>query len=210
MTIVDYSSLVAAVQDYAIRTDAAFIARIPDWVSWVENDINDRIKHRRMEIRATTVTVVGSAYVPVPSDFLEQRNFVLLDSSERVPLGSVSPAALEALFPIQDQGRPQAYAVIGNEARLMPIPDQNYTVEMFYYGMIPSLQANTTNWLITYHPRLYLYGVLKDAFAWLKDPEAAQMYDELYEDAVAKLDSSAKKEEWSTSSLRPVSDAPMW
>jgi hypothetical protein len=209
MAIVDFASLSLAVQDYALRNDAAFVARLPDWVGFVEEDIQDRLKHRRMEQRATYIALVGSPYVVLPPDYLESRNFVLIDGTQRIELRSVSPVSLEIMFPTTNPGRPQAYAVIGNEARLMPVPDKSYTIEMMYFAMLPNL-VTTANWLILNHPRVYLFGVLKDAFAWLKDGDAAQLYASLYEDAVSKLVNSAKLEAWSTSSLTPISDAPCW
>lgn len=65
---------------------------------------------------------------------------------------------------------------MGSEIELAPTPDANYTIEMVYRQNIPALASNTTNWLLTAAPDLYLYGTLLETAPYLKEDERIQTW----------------------------------
>jgi hypothetical protein len=70
----------------------------------------------------------------------------------------------------------------------MPLDPSNTALELVYFQQIPSLAANSTNWLMSQHPDLYLFGALTEAQAYTVNPDTAALWkarrDELFEEIV--------------------------
>jgi hypothetical protein len=54
---------------------------------------------------------------------------------------------------------------------LAATPGEDYDVEIVYRGNIPDLATNSTNWLLTLAPDLYLYGTLLEASPYIQNDE---------------------------------------
>ncbi|WP_298255845.1 hypothetical protein [Bradyrhizobium sp.] len=180
--IVDYPSLQTAVTEYLARDqDTTLIARIPSFVQLAEAKFNRQLFVRQMESRAIAVVNLTSSepeFIALPSDFQSMR---------RVRLSSVTgKPALEFRSGLQmDEFRfrsadvvaqPYYFTVFGNEIELAPTPDQAYTIEMVYRANIPPLATNTTNWLLTLAPDLYLYGALLESAPYIKEDARIQTW----------------------------------
>jgi hypothetical protein len=86
-------------------------------------------------------------------------------------------------------GKPQYYTVVGSQLEFIPTPDTQYEGELTYYAKIPALSdSNTSNWLLTYAPDLYLYGALIEAEPYLKNDERVGLWGELYLRVVADIE----------------------
>jgi hypothetical protein len=69
------------------------------------------------------------------------------------------------------------YSIVDGNFRLAPQPNGETTLELTYYGKIPTLSdSNTTNWLLTKSPDLYLYASLMQASPYLKDDERVALW----------------------------------
>ena len=69
-----------------------------------------------------------------------------------------------------------------------PTPDAAYTVELWYNKTPDRLSStNTTTWLSTNAPEILIYGVVGEAFSYLKNPTYVQLYDQKYSQAVQGL-----------------------
>jgi hypothetical protein len=73
-------------------------------------------------------------------------------------------------------GQPQFFTIFGSEIELAPTPDAIYTVEMVYRVNVPALASNSTNWLLTLAPDLYLYGALLESAPYMKEDERIQTW----------------------------------
>jgi hypothetical protein len=72
-----------------------------------------------------------------------------------------------------------------------------------YYAKIPTLSDSvTTNWLLTYHPDIYLYGALLHSAPYLKEDERASTWAALYSAAVARVNTASSRSTASGSGLR--------
>jgi len=68
---------------------------------------------------------------------------------------------------------------------LAPTPDQTYTIEMWYNETPERLSnTNTTTFLSTDAPEVLLYGVLAEAYSYLKNPQDMQLYDQKFQQAL--------------------------
>jgi hypothetical protein len=72
---------------------------------------------------------------------------------------------------------------------VIPTPDTGYTGELTYYGKITALSdSNTSNWLLSYAPDLYLYGALLEASPYLKDDERLATWGQLYTNSLGDIE----------------------
>jgi hypothetical protein len=82
-------------------------------------------------------------------------------------------------------GKPRFFGVVGGQFRIVPTPDATYTTELTYYAKLSKLSnSNTTNWLLTSNPDIYLYGALLQAAPYLQDDARIQTWATLYERAL--------------------------
>jgi hypothetical protein len=182
MLIVDYASLITAVGDFLNRADAGFTARIPDFIGLAESRINRTLRTRKME--ATVALSVASEFVALPPDYLEALALTITDGSvtynlEQVRLERIAESkGYEGATPAMI---PRYYALNGLQLQIYPAPDKAYAGLLTYAQKIPSLSlTNTTNWLLTQYPDIYLYGALWAAAPYIRDADGLTMWEELF------------------------------
>lgn len=216
MTIATTADLIQRCQDWLFgRTDLA--PRIPDFITLFEAKANRTLKCRQMEMRAVSVidlTNPEPQFLALPPFFQTMRRVHMKPISSPSPGGSraapglqnsLSPegfanpnSAPRLKFATQSQiddlrnihlspGTPIWFALFGNEMELFPIPDFAYQIEMVYRSYIPSLNSNTTNWLLALAPDAYLYGTLMEAAPYLHEDDRIQVWGAGVQAAFDKL-----------------------
>jgi len=203
-----YSDLTSAVIEYLARDqDNTLIARVPWFVQSAEAKLNRTLLVRQMENRQTALTTYGvtdAEYIAVPSDFQSMRRIRLTSVSGRPQLDYMSATQMEDARTEQGDvaAQPEFYTFTGNEIELYPIPDAAYTVELVYRQYLPALASNSTNWLLTLAPDIYLYGALLESAPYLKKDVRLQTWATLYAAAVKDLNALEASENFNAGSLR--------
>ena len=182
--ITDYQSLIDNVQDYLNRDDLASV--VPTWMGIVETELSRRLRDRRMIVRATAS--LNGQYIKPPSSMVALRN-IQLNTDPPSTLTQITPDVMdEKRASSNAQGRPLFYAHLGQQIEFYPTPDTATDVEIAYFRTIVGLtSANTTNWLIEYHPDAYLYGCLKQAGPYLGDQSITTTFNTYFEQAVQQI-----------------------
>jgi len=181
-TIVDYTTLQAAVTEYLARDqDTTLIARIPTFIQLSEAKFNRELFVRQMEARATAVVNMASSepeFISLPSDFQSMRRVRLSSVSGKPHLDFKSGTQIDEFRTMSGDtlGQPWYFTIFGSEMELAPSPDSAYTIEMVYRANIPPLASNSTNWLLTLAPDLYLYGALLESAPYIKEDERIQTW----------------------------------
>jgi hypothetical protein len=83
--------------------------------------------------------------------------------------------------------QPLYFAIMGSEMELAPTPNQNYTLEMVYRKKIPALASNSTNWLLTLAPDIYLYGMLLESAPYIKEDARIAVWATGFSSAIDQL-----------------------
>jgi hypothetical protein len=195
MALANYSDLTTAIANWTARTDLT--SRLPEFVSLAESDFNRELRHPSMVV-TNTAFPFSAEYVSVPSGMLELRDFYV-NTSPRASLVFLSPDQQTDFF--TSTGVPKYYSIIGNQFRFAPIPNGSFTGTLVYFQSIPGLQANTTNWLMTAHPNLYLFACLYQAALFLQDAEKASTWGGLYQAELASLKGAGQRLKYSGSGL---------
>lgn len=194
MSIGTYSDLQTAIANWLARADLT--ARIPEFITLAEAKFNRLLDVRQMEQRSTTTIATNSTdpqYISLPTDFQSMRRVCLSSVTGKPTIEYLTPTALyEMRFGTfaDDTGQPTFFTIIGSEMELLPVPDQDYTIEMVYRKVIPALSdSNTTNWLLTMAPDAYLYGSLMEASLFTQNDERVPTWAQMYKGAIDGLTS---------------------
>ena len=199
MSITTYAELQSSIADWLLRDDLTSV--IPTFISLAEAKFNRRIRDYRMVKRATAQ--VDTAYFAIPSDWQEKVRFQI-NTSPITTLEYVTPdQAAEEKRLYKSSGRPAFFTMIGDEFQIVPAPDSTYNAELTYYSKIPALSAsNTSNWLLTKAPDIYLYGALMEAAPYLDDAEKLNTWGGLLEQSMQALRVEGERAAIGSSSLR--------
>jgi hypothetical protein len=175
MAIATYSDLQSAAADWLNRADLTAV--IPTFISLAEAKFNRKMRVRDMLKRAEAVS--NNAYVAMPSDFLEAYNLELnMDGlSARPSFEFIGPNEAKTLKANKIHPPSRYFTIIDGAFELIPAPQSNVDLLLTYYSRIPALSGtNTTNWLLTKSPDLYLYSTLLEAAPYLKDDARIQLW----------------------------------
>jgi hypothetical protein len=179
MAISTYSELKTSLGNWLHRSDLASI--IPDFITLNEADFNRKLRIAQMEFRATATFDEG--YEDLPSDYL-------------------APEYMSEAYPTAVTGdQPTVYTLVDTQVRLNAIPSAE--VEIAYYVKLDALsEAAPTNWLLTNHPDVYLFGSLMFGAIYLRKPAAEIAgWKSLYEEKLKEVEDADKRARWSGSAL---------
>ncbi len=180
MAISTYVELQSAVSNWlGGRTDLT--SRIPEFITLCEAKLNRELFVRQMETRSTTTADTSDTepeFITLPDDFQSMRRIRLSSVAGKPRLQYLSGAQSdEKRFGDSDTaGQPKYFTIMGSEIELIPTPDDDYTIEMVYRKNIPALASNSTNWLLTLAPDIYLYGALLETAPYIKEDERIQTW----------------------------------
>ena len=194
MALANYSDLVAAVGNWLDRTDLT--ARIPEFITLAEAEFNRRLRTMEMESRATA-TLTSDA-IALPTDFIGLRA-IKIDNTR---LEYVAP---DELFEDERTGTyPTRFTISDGQFFFRPAPSTG-DVTIDYFASIPGLTvSNTTNWLMTKHPDLYLFGVCAQAeFYLVNDPRVA-LWKARTEELLGQINQAAVSERHAGHRLVPA------
>jgi hypothetical protein len=182
MALTTYAELKTSIGDWLNRADLTAV--IPDFISLAEAQVERTLRTRQMIVRANAS--FDAQYGAVPADFLETKSLKLTSTNPQTPLTFLSIDALDnEATKYTGSGKPKFFGIVGGQFRLVPLPDSNYTTELTYYAKLSKLSnSNTTNWLLTSSPDIYLYGALLQAAPYLQDDARIQTWATLYERAL--------------------------
>ena len=197
MALGTYTELQASIADWLDRTDLTSV--IPDFIALFEANANTEAAIRTLFNRTSTSipTVANQNYISTPTDFLAPESYIYTSSGNKQvvsPYGT--SAALYAAFPSTTGGPPKGLISLNGKLELAPVPDSAYTGTLYYYSKIPALASNSTNWLLTNYPQVYLFGSLLAAEAYLQNDPRLPVWGSMYDNAIQKLQGSTDRNKY--------------
>ncbi len=185
MALNSYSALKSSIADWLNRDDLTAI--IPDFVSLAEAQLERRLPTQKMVKRSTAT--IDTPFSALPSDFLSAKSLVLTSTAPVQPLVFLTEDEIDAKkYVYRTTGKPQYFALVGNQIEVLPAPDTGYTAELTYIATLAKLSdSNVSNWILARHPDVYLYGSLLQAAPYLRDDERIAVWSSLYQAAIADM-----------------------
>lgn len=177
MALANYSDLLTAVGNWLNRADLT--ARIPEFITLAEAEFNRKLRTVEME-SATTLTLTGDT-AAVPAGYLGVRSLKI----DNTLLDYVPPS--EIYDDETTGGYPTRYTVVDGSFVFRPAPSSG-SADLVYYSAIPGLTAsNTTNWLMTRWPDLYLFGVCAQAEFYVWDDARVPLWKARTEEIIDQI-----------------------
>ena len=194
-----YSELKTNIANYLNRSDLT--DQMDMFIDNVEGEVNRRVRRKEMIKRATATA--DAQYLSLPNDWLEAIN-VEITSNNFSPILQQSIESLDIYRKSINNktGQPVYFAFVDDTMELAPTPDASYTLQLTYYGSIDALSdSNTTNFVSTGHPDVYLYGALKHASIFLMEDERVPLFTAQFEKALEEMRLEQERAEFGKGSL---------
>lgn len=184
MAITTYAELQTAVQAWLDRTDLT--SRIPEFISLAEAKLNRELRVRPMEVVGTDT--MSSGAISLPTDWVKYKSIWYTHNGSRVELQNMSPQEFNR-FDTGSTDYPSGYYIAASSVYFGPsTPNSDYTVGYIYYQKIPALtDSATTNWLLTSHPDIYLYGALLEAAPYIQNQADTQLWATAFISVIEQL-----------------------
>ena len=206
MALTTYTELKTSIANWLNRTDlSSEIAG--DFIVLAEADFNAKLRIRQMEAQ-TTITIDAETET-VPTGFLQTRDFYITLGTNKYALSFISPPQMDSIKGTSSVGIPTTYTMLGTNFRFAPKPDTSYEATLNYFKKFDSLSStNQTNYILTDHPAIYLYGSLFHAANFLGgfDPNQVQQWSQMYQTALERLELNDREDAYSGSPLQIRSD----
>lgn len=186
----NYTQLVTDLAAWLNRADLT--AQIPRFIRFAEAEFNRVIRVPDMEATANVTVTSGSG--SLPADCLSVKTARIAGVSK---LDYISTDEFDELSSSVNQptGNPDSYSEWGSSLHILPSGDA--TVAIRYFQTIPALTAsNTTNWLMTRHPDLYLYAALVQAEAFGWNDERIELWRSAVEQTIAQINADGQRNKY--------------
>jgi hypothetical protein len=176
MSLDTYANLKAEIADWLDRTDLT--SRIDTFIDLAEAKHAREIRVRAMLHRAVATLSTSTRFLALPAGYRGMRSLRLLTSPVRI-LEQCSEHELTVRLQTAE-GVPEFFA-IHEEIEFNRLSDDAYSAEMIYYCPLTSLDdTDTSNWILSNAPDLYLYGALSAAEPFLDNDERLATWKQLY------------------------------
>ena len=186
MSITNYGTLKTAIADTLNRDDLTSV--IPQFVSLAQAQFNRKIRSHRQITRGSLT--IDTQFEALPADWLETIR-ITMDANPIRVLTQISMDDLTRYRTATDNNTdaPVYFAHNGTDIELFPTPSTSYTGQITYYAKITALVFDgDTNWLLTNHPDVYLYGALIHSAPYLQDDARIVVWAGLLAQAMAEIE----------------------
>jgi len=207
MALSTYTELKTSIANWLNRSDLTDEIA-DDFIKLVESEYNSKLRIRKMLTSDTSFTI-DSELETLPTGFLQVRDFYIVSGSTKYSLTYMPPTQMDQIRGGSTSGRPTVYTILGDNFRFAPTPDGTYTATINYYKAITALSgSDPTNYILTNHPGIYLYGSLYHAANFLGgiEPSKLQNWLQLYTTGMERLERNDKEDTWSGTPLQARSD----
>lgn len=185
----NYSQLKTAVSDWTHREDLATPAAT--FVQLAEARLLAELRLNRWTTTTTLTVPAGLTSVALPADFVEGRGL----TGGSFDWTAVTPERLARLT--EDGSETHSYSIFDGELHVPYAPTEDLELALTYYYAPEALSdSNTTNWVLTNQPAVYLFLALAEAALYV-GTEAMTQKAAIYEgraraamDALRQLDSA--------------------
>jgi len=204
-----YDEITSVALSYSDReSDAELPSKLDSFLRIVESRVDRVLKTQKMTIRTLLNTVQGQEYYGLPADFAGLRDIEIRGQDniggaarERVTLEYLTPEQMNSATGFSAGTGNIYYTIIANQLQISPTQD-NMVLELVYYRKLPNLTANdNTNWLSDDNPDTYVFGLMVEISAFVKNPDATSLWNSRFKESLGEIDLDDSKARWSGSML---------
>ncbi len=200
-----YNEIINLALAYSDREDNTEISnKMAKFIKMVEARLNRVLQTLDMSSRAYTVMVEDQERYGLPTDFLSIRSIRIVDADTGVARKTLQYVNPEQMANLYDNGDTSGYyyTIVSNSLHIKPTHNSDYKLEVDYYKKLTALTStNTTNWISTTHPDCYVFGLMVEINAYVKDKETAALWEDRYKTAISEITALNEQATWSGTAL---------
>ena len=194
--ITTYAQLQTAVERWLDTDETEFTNRAEDFIHLGEVHLNRKLVLREMKqlATATYASTNTTRRISLPTGFKRMLTLEAKDASEAdVYYQRVTkrPENEFANYRTTTGGIPKNYC-LRDEIEFDRLVNSNHTIKMLYLKKW-DIATDSTNWLLTNYPDLYLYSALVAAAPFIKDHEALATYKAMLKEGIDEANLEAHK-----------------
>jgi len=185
---ITYTNFLTQVRNYTeVDSNVLTDALLDQFIRNTELEIAGAVDYDDLRKYSNSTTTASNRYVSMPADLLILRSVQIISSNVRAFLEKRDTSFISEYAPNDTvTGQPQFYANWDETNILLaPTPDQAYTIQINYIKDPPHFDSSTNTFLSQHQEALLLYGVLKEAFGYLKGPaDLYNQYSQRYNESI--------------------------
>lgn len=190
--ISNYAELVAAIKVW-LKRGSSMDSAIPYFIGLTEARLNrDFLSNQRIVELETTDNPI-----PFPADYWTPKNLVFSSNGIEYSLRQVGIEEFSRHAGYEDG----VFCEQEGELKISGVSASGFKLR--YFAKIPALtESNTTNWLLSRHPDLYLWGALQEAAPQMGADARAILWSTKFENALSDAIKDNDRYVFGGSSLR--------
>lgn len=143
------------------------------------------VMHPRNRVTANyTITDSEDNRIPLPDDI----GVMIQVSNYTQARQEYQQTALRAGYRVRLNSDAWVYFDRGSFLELNPQPALDDVIQMDYHALLPDLDSGpATNWVLQYHPDLYLYGMLREMSLFLKQDQRLMIWRQEFDRRINDL-----------------------
>ena len=185
---ITYTNFLTQVRNYTeVDSNVLSDSILDQFIRNTELDIAGQVDYDDLRKYANSTTTSGNRYVSMPSDNLILRSVQIISSNIRDFLEKKDTSFIAEFAPNETvTGIPKYYADWDqNNILLAPTPNAAFQIQINYIKDPPHFNSTTNTFISTNQEAMLLYGVLKEAYIFLKGPEDLyKLYSERYNQSI--------------------------
>ena len=185
---ITYSNFLTQVRNYTeVNSTVLSDTLIDQFIRNTELDIAGKVDYDDLRKYSNSTFTASNKYVSLPADCIIIRSLESINGSTRTFLEKRDTSFISEYNGSGATGEPKYWANWNEEYIIVaPTPDSTYTVQINYIKDPPHFTSTNTTYLSINQEQLLLYGVLVEAYGFLKGPQ------DLYTQYKARYDESTQ------------------
>jgi len=189
-----YGGLVDWIGATLDRTDLE--TQIPTFIHMADLRLDRILLPPARQTTANLTTTAGTATLTLPADFKQ----LVTANIGGYPLDRVTTTEIYGAL---NGAQPTRFTIGNGELKLSPTPDAEYTVVIDYLkGIQPLSEESPSNWVLSSHADLYVYGALLQAEAYLANDERLPIWKLAFDEAIGEVNRQGLRYRGSSSPFR--------
>jgi hypothetical protein len=203
-----YTDIINLALGYSDRQDADVISRMDMFLKIVESRINRYLDTQNMALIVYIPLVAEQHVYQLPTDYLSISTvgFANLNapiSGIPLTLVDVNSQVIELNNNLKDAYH---YTIGPNIITVTSLPTSSDTTDWqlkitYYQRIVPLTDTNITNWITEKNPDCYVFGLLTEINAYVKDANTTGLWNERFKECLGEIDAQDYEYKWSGSPI---------
>jgi hypothetical protein len=158
---------------------------------------------QKMSLTTTIPCVANQLVYTLPADYLSLKDIYDQDAILLTGKHTYSYTSPEQIANAQtNNSEGSYYSLVNNTLSIWPALGTDRSIVLTYFTrLVPLTSSATSNWMSIYNPDCYIFGLITEINAFVKDYEAAVAWKARFEETLGEIDLQDAKATWSGPAL---------